>query len=171
MSLDEISRAQIATEHRVDARRDRLALPEGYIGADEETSPWIPFVENVWIRHLTFDIRNSTAVNILRVDAGGSLGRHRHRGPVLGFTIEGSWRYLEYDWVARPGDFVRESPGRTHTLVSDEGMRTLFWLNGPLEFLDEAERVTDTIDVFWFIDHYEAYCEEHALPINPRLYL
>lgn len=161
----------VAVEKRLDARRDEFALPEGYINAAEEASPWVPFVENVWIRHLTFDIRSNTAVNVLWVAAGGSLGRHRHRGPVNGYCLEGSWRYLEYDWVAKPGDYIRESPGRSHTLVSDQGMKTLFTLNGPLEFLDDQDRIIETVDVFWFIDHYLTYCKENNIPVNESLFL
>ena len=73
--------------------------------------------------------------------------------------------------MAKPGDFVRESPGRCHTLTSEHGMQTFFWLNGPLEFLDEHDRVTESVDVFWFIDHYESYCEKEGIPINKALYL
>lgn len=163
--------AYVAFEHRMDKVRDRHALPEGFVGAEEEASPWVPFVENTWIRHLTFDVRNNSAANVLWVGAGGMLGRHRHRGPVSGYTLEGSWRYLEYDWAATPGGFVRESPGRTHTLVSDQGMKTMFWLNGALEFLDEQDRILQTIDVFWYIDHYLSYCEARGLPINQALFL
>ncbi|MEU1577603.1 2,4'-dihydroxyacetophenone dioxygenase family protein [Streptomyces collinus] len=166
---EEIMAQYVASEARVDRMRDKYALEEGYIS--EDSSPWVPFVPNVFIKHLTFDVRDSSAANVLWVQEGGTLGRHRHRGPVSGYVIEGSWRYLEYDWVAKPGDFVRESPGRSHTLYSEQGMKTMFWLNGPLEFLDEEDRVMETVDVFWFIDHYESYCRENGLKINERLYL
>ncbi|MGH9293408.1 MAG: 2,4'-dihydroxyacetophenone dioxygenase family protein [Acidimicrobiales bacterium] len=171
MTLQEAEASYLDVETKVDRMRDKYAMQEGYIGADEAVSPWVPFVENVWIRHLTFDVRSSSASNVLWVGAGGLLGRHRHRGPVSGYTLEGTWRYLEYDWTAGPGDFVRESPGRTHTLYSEKGMKTFFWLNGPLEFLDDENRVTEVVDVFWFINHYETYCEEKGLPINKLLYL
>jgi quercetin dioxygenase-like cupin family protein len=161
----------ILVEKRIDAIRDQFALPEGYINSSEEVSPWIPFVENVWIRHLSFDVRSNTAINILKVDAGGKLGRHRHRGLVTGFCLEGSWYYEEYDWVARPGDFIREAPGRTHTLVSDEGMKTIFHLSGSLEFLDENDAIIETVDVFWFIDHYLSYCKEHNIPVQKSMFL
>ena len=95
------------------------------------------------------------------------LGRHRHRSRT-GYTLEGSWQYLVRLGGREQGNLVRESPGRTHTLYSEAGMKTS-WLNGPLEFLDEHDRVTETVDVFWFIDHYERYCVEKGLPINERL--
>ena len=168
-SAEEVTSGYLAIEAQVDKMRDKYALQEGYIA--DESSPWVPFVPSVFIKHLTFDVRSSSAANVLWVQAGGELGRHRHRGPVSGYVLEGSWRYLEYNWVGKAGDFVRESPGRTHTLYSEHGMKTFFWLNGPLEFLDEEERVTESVDVFWFINHYETYCQKEGIPINERLYL
>lgn len=158
-------------ERHLDSVRDVHAVPEGYVGASEDESPWVPFVENVWIRHLSFDVRSNSAANVLWVAEGGGLGRHRHRGPVSGYTLEGSWRYLEYDWVAEAGAFVLESPGRSHTLVSDHGMKTMFWLNGALEFLDDDDCIAEIVDVFWYINHYTSYCEEHGIRVNDRLFL
>jgi quercetin dioxygenase-like cupin family protein len=145
------------------------AFPDIHIGAADDESPWVPFKENSFIRHLAFDVRSNMYANVLWVTKGGMLGRHRHRGRVFGYTVEGSWRYLEYDWIARPGSYVQESPGATHTLVSDEGMKTIFWLNGALEFYDDKENLLETLDVFWFIDHYLSYCRQHNIKVNQKL--
>jgi 2,4'-dihydroxyacetophenone dioxygenase len=147
------------------------AFPDIHIGADESESPWVPFRGNTAIRHLAFDVRTNMYANVLWVKEGGMLGRHRHRGRVFGYTVEGSWRYLEYDWVARAGSYVQESPGAIHTLVSDEGMKTIFWLNGALEFFDEHDSLLETLDVFWFMDHYLTYCREHRIKINKKLFV
>jgi 2,4'-dihydroxyacetophenone dioxygenase len=147
--------------------------PDIHIGAGEDESPYVPFKENVFIRHLAFDVRTNSFANILWVKKGGMLGRHRHRGPISACTLEGSWRYLEYDWVARPGSYVRENPGVIHTLVSDDpnGMKTIFFLNGSLEFYDDNDVLLDTLDVFWFIDHYLSHCRAHGLKINEKLWI
>jgi 2,4'-dihydroxyacetophenone dioxygenase len=137
--------------------------PDCHIGAGEDESPYVPFAENVYIRHLAFDVRSNSFANILWVKTGGMLGRHRHRGPVWACTLEGSWRYLEYDWVAQPGSYVHESPGVIHTLVSDHGMKTFFY--------DDKDNLTETLDVFWFMHHYLSYCREHGLAINQKLFV
>jgi 2,4'-dihydroxyacetophenone dioxygenase len=147
------------------------AFPDVHIGGEEDESPWVPFRENVFIRHLSFDVRTNMYANVLWVKSGGMLGRHRHRGRVFGYTLEGSWRYLEYDWVARAGSYVQESPGATHTLVSDEGMKTFFMLNGALEFYDDDDRLLETLDVFWFIDHYLSHCRQHGIKVNKKLFV
>src|SRR5262245_27448334 len=90
-----------------------------FVSTDEKQSPWVPFGANAAIRHLAFDVRRNTYSNILWIKSGGVVGTHRHRGNIVMLCLEGSARYLEYDWVARPGDFITESPGETHTLVSD----------------------------------------------------
>ena len=72
-----------------------------------------------------------------------------------------------------PGGYVHESPGVIHTLVCDDpnGMKTVFWLNGSLEFYDDDDNLTQTFDVFWYIDHYLSYCKEHGLPVNQALFV
>jgi quercetin dioxygenase-like cupin family protein len=73
---------------------DRVVLeyqrPDLFIAGDEEASPWVPFGDDAFIRHLAFDVRNNSFTNVLWVKAGGRLGRHRHRGPVSGYVLEGS---------------------------------------------------------------------------------
>lgn len=155
----------------LDAIVREYAFPDVHIGGSEEESPWVPFKGSSFIRHLGFDVRHNVYSNVLWVKEGGMLGRHRHRGRVFGYTLEGSWRYLEYDWVARTGSYVLESPGSIHTLVSDQGMKTFFFLNGSLEFFDDNDNLLETLDVFWFVDHYLTYCREHGLKINQKLFV
>jgi len=163
--------AYLEAEKRVDKVREKYALVEGWFDASEATSPWIPYLPGLWLRHLSFDIRRNVSVHIMRADKGGCLGRHRHRAQVTGYVLKGSLRYAEYDWVARENHFFHESPGRVHTLYSDNGMETLFHLGTPVEFLDEEDRIIQIVDVFWMIDHYETYCKAHGLPINTAMYV
>ena len=80
-------------------------------GASEAESPWVPFGDNAAIRHLAFDVRDNVYVNILWIKGPGVIGTHKHRGRVWAIGLEGSFRYLEYDWVCRPGEFITETPG------------------------------------------------------------
>ena len=161
----------VETRSTVDTVVREYGFPDVHIGGEENESPWIPFKENVFIRHLAFDVRNNLFANVLWVKQGGILGRHRHRGRVFGYTLEGSWRYLEYDWVARLGSYVQESPGAIHTLVSDQGMKTMFWLNGSLEFFDDNDNLLEILDVFWAIDHYLNHCQKHGIKVNKKLFV
>jgi hypothetical protein len=142
-----------------------------HIGPEEAESPWVELLPGVNIRHLQFDVRRNAWTSIIWVQQGGMIGRHRHRGAVDGYVIEGSWKYLEYDWVATVGSFIHESPGVIHTLYSEHGMKTLFTLCGPLEFYDDKDDLVLVHDAFYLIDNYVQHCKVNNLPINPKLFL
>ncbi|MGB6450261.1 MAG: 2,4'-dihydroxyacetophenone dioxygenase family protein [Steroidobacteraceae bacterium] len=151
----------------------RYGVPGTFVGPSEQESPWVPFGDKAALRHLAFDVRRNTFSNILWIKSAGVVGTHKHRGTVVMVCLEGSARYLEYDWVAGPGDFIYETPGLTHTLVSDhpQGVKLFGWLEGPTEFYDDKGNFVETLDVWWYINHYETYCREHGIPINKQLYL
>ena len=152
---------------------DRYVRPGSYVGSSETESPWVPFGDNAAIRHLAFDVRQNVYANILWIKSPGVIGTHKHRGMVWAIGLEGTFRYLEYDWLCHPGEFITEFPGHAHTLVTDEpnGMKAFFWMQGANEFYDDEGNHVETLDVWWFINHYETYCRENGLPINKELYL
>src|SRR5436190_9775341 len=147
-----------------------LGLPDQAI--QSEAIPWVPQGDRVWFKPLRFDLVNGRWVNLLKVTGGGRLSRHRHSGgSVLGYCLEGGWHYLEREWVARPGTFIYEPPGDIHTLVTDseEGMVTLFILEGVVQYLDDDDRVIYQDDVFTKLERYLACCREQGIePVELR---
>jgi len=144
-----------------------------FVGSGNSPSPWVPFGDNAAIKHLAFDVRSNIFSNILWIKSRGVIGTHYHRGRVVMMCLEGSVRYLEYDWVAGPGDFIQEAPGEAHTLVTDheQGVKLFGWMQGPIEFYNDQGEFVSTLDVWWYINHYETWCQENGLEINPQLYL
>jgi hypothetical protein len=144
-----------------------------FVGAEETDSPWVPFGDNAAIKHLAFDPAHNIYSNILWMKGPAVIGTHKHRGFVVMMCLEGSVHYLEYDWLATPGSFIYETPGEAHTLVTDhpEGVKLFGWMQGANEFYDADGNFIMTADVWWFMDHYESYCKEHGIPLNPQLYL
>lgn len=149
----------------------RLGIPGTFVGSGETESPWVPFGDNAAIRHLHFDVRHNVYSNVLWIKSPGVIGTHKHRGTVVMLCLEGSVRYLEYDWVAKPGGFIYETPGLVHTLVTDTGVKLFGWLSGATEFYDAEGNFVETLDIWWFINHYETYCREHGIPLNRQLYI
>ena len=153
----------------------RAHTPGGrYIDAEsDDDSPWVPFGDSAAIKHLTFDVRQNAYSNVLWMKGPGTIGTHFHRGTVTMVCITGSVRYLEYDWVASPGGLILEVPGESHTLVTDhpDGCKLFGWMVGPIEFYDNEATLIETVDVWWMINHYESYCKEQGIAINPKLYL
>ena len=68
---------------------------------------------------------------------------------------------------------ILEVPGEAHTLVTEhpQGVKLFGWMEGPIEFYDENAVLIETTDVWWMMNHYESHCQEHGIPINPKLYL
>ena len=152
----------------------RYQLDDLYAPASEEYSPWM-FVEGsegMWARYIWFDLRLGQWAAMVRSDGPGVLGRHKHRSGVLGYTVEGTWGYEEYDWEAGPGDVVQESPGVIHTLrsINPTGFMTFFVLNGSIDWYDENDNVALVEDVFYNVHRYETYCKTKGLPINDALF-
>jgi 2,4'-dihydroxyacetophenone dioxygenase len=145
-----------------------LGLPDQAIQSDE--LPWVPQGENVWFKPLRFDLATGRWINLLKVTKKGKVNRHRHSGgQVLGFVVQGSWHYLERDWVARAGTLVYEPPGDIHTLITtgEEDMLTLFILEGVIQYLDDDDNVIYQDDVFSKLNRYLAFCKNEGIePVN-----
>ena len=120
----------------------------------EDEREWVPSAfSGVWMRPLLFDTANGAWVNVVRMNTEGVVSRHCHPSPVHGYVIQGQWRYAERDWIAKPGDYVFEPAGDTHTLIALLGeSRTLFWISGALIELDAAGNTIGHADVFTRIE-------------------
>ena len=139
------------------------------VGVDDDVDPrvWVPQTDRLSFRPLCLCTSQGYYVNLLKFAGGGVLGRHRHSSPVHALTLRGSWGYLEHDWHARPGTYVYEPPGETHTLVVDEGcdeMIALFHVTGSLMYVSEGTgEVTGYDDVFTKLEMARRWYEECGL--------
>ena len=104
--------------------------------------PWVPYAEGVWFQPCCFNVTSGGFSVVLKGLPGAKLGVHYHVGTVRGFTMRGHWRYLEHDWIAKPGSFIYEPAGEAHTLVvtddSPEPALIFFCVEGGLIYLDRA---------------------------------
>ena len=107
----------------------------------DDNRRWVPYAEGVWFQPCCFNVTSGGFSVVLKGLPGAKLGVHYHVGTVRGYTMRGHWRYLEHDWVAKPGTFIYEPAGEAHTLVitedSPEPMVTLFVVGGGLIYLDK----------------------------------
>ena len=101
---------------------------------------WIPYADGVWFQPCCFNVTSGGFSVLLKGLPGAQLGVHYHVGTVRGYTLQGQWRYLEHDWVAKPGTFIYEPAGEAHTLVvtddSPEPAIIMFMVEGGLIYLD-----------------------------------
>ena len=153
---------------RIDTALPPDAVPELIQDVDfEDPRMWVPRGENVESLPLLFSVTQGSWVNITRARGDGVISRHRHSAPVTGYTLDGSWGYLEHAWTARRGTFIYEPPGETHTLVvrPEAGHMTVLFHNfGPLIHVDEHGNTLGFVDVFTRIEACRRHYESVGMP-------
>jgi 2,4'-dihydroxyacetophenone dioxygenase len=128
--------------------------------------PWVPQEPGRWFKPLHFFTSSGTWINLVKMEPGRQIRRHVHAGgSVHAYVLQGSWRYLEHDWVATPGSYVFEPAGGVHTLevLGEETMITLFIVNGVIQYLDDEGRVVQQDDLRSRHKLYLEHCREHGI--------
>lgn len=138
----------------------------------ENESLWVPYAEGVWFQPCQFNVTTGGFSVVLKGLPGARIGVHYHVGTVRGYTIQGHWRYLEHDWVAKPGTFIYEPAGEAHTLVimddSPEPALILFMVEGGLIYLDKPVdgSLAAFEDGFSMLEHCRNYYREAGLELQ-----
>ena len=138
----------------------------------EDDRLWVPYAEGVWIQPCQFNVTSGGFSVVLKGLPGSMVGTHYHVGTVHGYTMRGHWRYLEHDWVAKPGTFIYEPAGEAHTLVitdnSPEPMVAVFVVEGGLIYLDKAVNggFAAYEDGFSFLELCRKYYREAGLDVR-----
>jgi quercetin dioxygenase-like cupin family protein len=142
---------------------DPGALDEA-IAAD--TIPWVPQTPGRWFKPLHFSPSSGSWINLIKMEPGCRIRRHIHAGGcVHAYVLQGSWRYLEHDWVASPGTYVFEPAGGVHTLevLGEEQMITLFFVNGVIQYLDDDGTIVQQDDCRSRQQLYLDHCRENGI--------
>jgi hypothetical protein len=123
------------------------------VHTDLEKGPWVPLYPGSWFQPLMFDCTRGGFAHLLKVNPGRMLA-HFHPSIVHGFTLQGQWRYLENDWIARPGTYINESAGEVHTLCVDPPvpMITFFYVAAGIVHVDETGKQVGYDDGFTLLD-------------------
>jgi 2,4'-dihydroxyacetophenone dioxygenase len=146
------------------------AFKPTHIGSD--ALPWHPFTpysDEVLLKLMHIDLVKGEVVGMLKAPGGTSLGTHNHYGRVLVYTVQGSWRYAEHDWVAKPGDFVYEVANAQHTFIAEPGEDVVIFvaLEGALDFLDDTGQSVGIETAQTFMERYHSYCaDQHIEPVD-----
>ncbi len=138
---------------------------------DDET-PWIPFTpydDQVFLKYFKIDPVQGEIVSLLKAPAGHEMARHHHSGTVIVYTVQGSWKYKEHDWVAHKGGVVYETASTRHTpqaLPGDEDIITFNIVRGELVYLDDNDNVLATENWRTSMERYLGFCKANGL--TPR---
>jgi quercetin dioxygenase-like cupin family protein len=134
-----------------------------HIGADE-----LPFV----------DIGDGSKLKVIQVkekeglwivenifNAGYVVPKHKHTGPVWGYTRSGAWKYKEYDYMNRAGSFLYEPAHSVHTLdIIEDNTQVWFHMYGSNLNLDENGNVESVFDGPGTLWAYYALAEAQGFP-------
>jgi quercetin dioxygenase-like cupin family protein len=97
--------------------------------------------------------------------AGYEVPKHRHTGPVWGYTTSGAWKYKEYTYVNRAGSVLYEPAGSVHTLQAiEDNTRVWFHMYGANLNLDADGNIESVFDGPGTLAAYYALCEAEGLP-------
>lgn len=131
-----------------------------------EALPWADFGNGIFLKFAVTDPVTGMYTVLLKSNGGGQVNRHRHFGQVYGITLKGAWYYKEHEWLAKEGDFVWETPGSVHTLMTsddyDENL-VFYIVFGALEFLDEEGKTIVNFDWKAAAATQYAACEEQGV--------
>ena len=109
--------------------------------------------------------RAGTFTVLLDWPAGIMFPKHRHFGPVHGYTLSGAWGYEEYDWVSTTGTYVYEEAGSVHTLRVDEPTVALFVVEGGQVWLGPNDEPLTYHDAALSAEHYRLECAAAGIEV------
>jgi quercetin dioxygenase-like cupin family protein len=121
--------------------------------------PWVPLSGGKSFKPLRFLDDDRGFVELLRLEPGAAIARHRHTGEVHAWNVQG-WRELDSGERIGPGDYVHEPAGNVDAwrAVGDETLIVFVVVHGAVEYLDEADNVTQRWDAARLREAYERHC-------------
>ncbi len=128
-----------------------------HVAAD--TMPWVPLGQGKSFKPLRFLAGDRGFVELLRLEPGVAIARHRHTGEVHAFNLQG-WRELDTGERIGPGDYVYEPEDNIDSwkVVGEEVLIVLVVVMGAVEYLDAAGNVLQRYAGSTLRDCYERHC-------------
>jgi len=140
-----------------------LAPTAVHIGTDD--LPFVDIGDGSKLKVLQVKEREGLWIIETIFNDGYEVQKHRHTGPVWGYTVSGAWKYKEYEYVNRAGSFLYEPAGSVHTLQCvEDDTRVWFHMYGANLNLDADGNVESVTDGAGALAGYYALCEAAGLP-------
>jgi quercetin dioxygenase-like cupin family protein len=105
--------------------------------------PWVLLAPGFSFKVLHAPSDDEAWIELLRLDPGTTIPRHRHTGEVHAYTLAGHRELIETGMVVGPGSYVFEPAGNVDSwrAVGDEPLIVLVGVRGAIEYLDDADAV------------------------------
>ena len=126
--------------------------------------PWVPLSPGKAFKPLRFLAGNRGFVELLRLEPGAAIARHRHTGEVHAFNLHGA-RELDTGEHVGPGEYVYEPAGNVDSwrVAGDDTLIVLVVVMGAVEYLDDAGNVAQRYDAARLEKLYRRHCEESGI--------
>jgi 2,4'-dihydroxyacetophenone dioxygenase len=138
---------------------------------DTNDVAWIPAGAGLSFKPLAYLAGNAGWVQLLRLEPGTVIPRHRHTGEVHAINVSGQRMLIDTGEVIGPWTYVHESPGDVDTwmAIGDEPCIVHIEVRGTVEYLDEFDEIDVVVDGALQYGIYEAWCREHHQTPHPGL--
>jgi quercetin dioxygenase-like cupin family protein len=129
--------------------------------ADSAALPWQPLKPGFSMKLLYADPERELRVQLLRLDPGTVIERHRHDGPVHAYNLAGSRMLLDTNELVGPGGYVYEPAGNVDSwmAVGDEPVIVFVTVEGAISYIDERGEVTSSATTRRTADNYRKFVE------------
>lgn len=126
---------------------------------------WIPEGSGKWSLPIQFLPDGAGWVELMRLNPGVLIPRHRHRGEVHALNLQGV-RRLSDGRTIFPGDYVFEPEGNVDywQAVGEDTLIVQVVVRGDVEYLADDGSIAQRIDTLSRIADYERYCREVGRP-------
>jgi 2,4'-dihydroxyacetophenone dioxygenase len=130
---------------------------------------WVPTGPGKSFRPLRFGPDGWS--ELMRLEPGSVVARHRHTGEVHAYNLSGSRQILDTGEVIGPGDYVYEPAGNVDTwlAVGDEPCVVHIKVVGAVEYLDETDEVVGSADAASQQATYLDWCEAQGVRPAPGI--
>jgi quercetin dioxygenase-like cupin family protein len=105
--------------------------------------PWVPLAQGFSFKLLRATSDDEPWVELLRLEPGTVIPRHRHTGDVHAYTLAGYRELTEIATMVGPGSYVYEPVGNVDSwrATGHQPVIVFVVLRGAIEYLDHKDRV------------------------------
>lgn len=134
---------------------------------DPDKLPWVPLGPGKSFKPLLFLPDDRGWAQILRLEPGTVIARHRHTGEVHAWNLRGQ-RRLATGEIVGPGGYVYEPAGNEDSwmAIGDEPLIVQVAVYGVVEYLDESGAVISRVTSSSLEQIARRHCE--AMLSSPR---
>lgn len=138
---------------------------------DTDSVGWVPTSPGLSFKPLAFLPGNAGWVQLLKLEPGTLIPRHRHTGDVHALNLQGSRRILDTDELIEPLTYVHENAGDVDSwmAVGDEPCIIYVEVNGTVEYLGDDDEPALVVDAALQQALYRGWCDEHGVKPLPAL--